>query len=53
VQALAGHLGQILDVHMHVARFIELEAHGRLLGLLGQQGLEGTYAVAVQTTIQA
>ena len=51
--AFIGHLGQVLDVHMHIARFIELEALGRFFGLLGQQGLEIAHAMAAQATIQA
>jgi len=51
--ALTGHLGQVLDVHMHVAKLIKFEAPGSFLGLLGQQGLEIAHAMTTQTVIQA
>jgi hypothetical protein len=45
------HLGQILHIHVQVARLVELESPVRLAGRLGLEGVQVTHAMAAQTPV--
>lgn len=50
--ALAGHLRQVFDIHMHKARLVALEGLVRFLGPLGLEGVQVAHAVTAQAAIE-
>ena len=51
--ALVLHLGQVLHIHVHIARLVALEGLVCYRRLLGFEGVEVARAMAAQTAVQA